>query len=553
MTPPPLSRPPLHLCALTLSKHKQPVASPDGNIFDRSLIHQLVSRTHLDPISGHTLHPHQLIPLIFSLNDHPSKTSIYRCPFLYTPLDSSKKVIVVATTGRVYSAEAIERLNLARRHMRDLVDGTPFSLSDLIVLYDPAIHFTLPSAATPTTICTTALAPPPISARRQLPTFTAVQSLPQLCHQSTLAKELRLYKSQLPSVSVSRLPSAEHRPPPMKKPRCMSPPPLTDQSPHQHNPMIPSLYHKRRAEDERKAVYKRIRKGRKGKGYVRVVTNIGHLNIELHCDKVPTTCDNFLTLAERKYYDGLIWHRVVPGYIAQTGDPTGTGDNGDSAWGGFVKDEIRTSLNHDAPGVVSMANSGRDTNRSQWFVCFQAARELDGAHTVFGKVVGGLYVLKEMENEAELSHPLTVERIEVLVNPIRQIREQLRQKRGEAARATTSALPAPLSTHFPLKPLVLPSAVPAEGPSPQSSVLTDPVPSTSASYEPAFVGRKVVTGRNSSLLVNDSPPLRDRNSFVSSSSLARIISPGLPSAKSLLSSTAAAARQPIFRSASSNR
>lgn len=204
------------------------------------------------------------------------------------------------------------------------------------------------------------------------------------------------------------------------------------------------LHQKRLAEHERKAVYKRIRKGRKGKGYVRVVTNVGHLNIELHCDKVPIACDNFLTLAERGYYDGLLWHKVVPGFIAQTGDPTGVGDAGDSAWGGFVKDEIRTSLMHDSPGIVSMANSGKDTNRSQWFVCFEAARHLDGAHTVFGKVVGGLFVLKKMETEAEMGNPLAVERVEVLVNPVRQIREQM--QRSHSIPEKPLSLEAPMTT-----------------------------------------------------------------------------------------------------------
>ncbi|KAI0567800.1 Peptidyl-prolyl cis-trans isomerase [Gracilaria domingensis] len=193
------------------------------------------------------------------------------------------------------------------------------------------------------------------------------------------------------------------------------------------------FYQRKKEEEERKMVYKKIRKGKKGKGYVRVVTNIGHLNIELHCDRVPTTCDNFLTLAERKYYDGLPWHRVVPGFIAQTGDPTGKGDGGESAWGGYIKDEIRTNLHHDAPGIVSMANSGRDTNRSQWFICFDSASHLDGTHTVFGKVVGGLYVLQKMEGEAEMGHPLTVERIEVLVNPIRQIRIQMEKLKAQSA------------------------------------------------------------------------------------------------------------------------
>lgn len=225
-----------------------------------------------------------------------------------------------------------------------------------------------------------------------------------------------------------------------KKPRVTANiPPLPSPAPDQ--PVDPQaamakFYQKKKEEQERKMVYKKIRKGKKGKGYVRVVTNIGHLNIELHCDRVPTTCDNFLTLCEKKYYDGLPWHRVVPGFIAETGDPTGTGEGGQSAWGGCIKDEIRTNLTHEAAGVVSMANTGRNTNKSRWFICFDAAPHLDGSHTVFGKVVGGLYVLQKMESEAERGHPLTVERIEVLVNPVRQARQRIEKEKAEQSQVT---------------------------------------------------------------------------------------------------------------------
>lgn len=282
-----------------------------------------------------------------------------------------------------------------------------------------------------------------------------------------------------------------------------------------------ALDKRRQMADERKTVYRRIRKGRKGKGYVRVVTNIGHLNIELHCDKVPITCDNFLQLAERKYYDGLSWHRVVPGFIAQTGDPSGYGDLEDSAWGGYVKDEIRTSLNHDAPGVVSMASSGRDKNRSQWFVCFEAARHLDGAHTVFGKVVGGLFVLKKMENEAEMGHPLTVERVEVLVNPIRQIREAM-----QGSQAPKSIVQKPLPT---VEPPATGQQLQGTGISSQTSTLTDGIVSNQSFDEER--GNTICTKRRAS-----SPILAKRRPALASS-LSQIMSPGLPSARSLLSST----------------
>lgn len=412
-------RPPLHLCALTLNPHQAPVSSPDGTIFDAANIVQLVRRTSLNPITGAPLRPDQLVPLSFSVDP---RTAAFHCPVLCTLFHPNVKVVAIATTGNVYSYTAVQRLNLHPRCMRDLLDGTPFSLPDIIVLYDPALHTwtnhfhpeTPLSLRRPSPQSVQPPAPSPVPL--PVPPTSTAPTQQQQQQQQQLSSPMQ----PIPPIPPVRalldkraLPEKSQQPrTPVKKPR------------RAELPNMPHLPRVRTPEEQRKAVYKRIRKGRKGKGYVRVVTNIGHLNIELHCDKVPMTCDNFLTLAERKYYDGLLWHRVVPGFIAQTGDPTGKGDSGDSAWGGYVKDEIRTSLVHDAPGVVSMANCGRDTNRSQWFVCFDTARHLDGAHTVFGKVVGGLFVLKKMENEAELGHPLTVERVEVLVNPIRQIREQ---------------------------------------------------------------------------------------------------------------------------------
>ena len=114
----------------------------------------------------------------------------------------------------------------------------------------------------------------------------------------------------------------------------------------------------------------------------------GEFKIELFDDDAPLTVENFVKLARSGYYDGTMFHRVLQGFMAQGGDPTGTGTGGP---GYRFKDEF-SDRKHDSPGVLSMANSGPGTNGSQFFITFVPTPHLDGAHTVFGKVVEGLDV-----------------------------------------------------------------------------------------------------------------------------------------------------------------
>jgi cyclophilin family peptidyl-prolyl cis-trans isomerase len=115
--------------------------------------------------------------------------------------------------------------------------------------------------------------------------------------------------------------------------------------------------------------------------------------VELYADQVPNTVNNFVFLAREGFYDGTMFHRVIDGFMAQAGDPTGTGMGGP---GYQFADEFVASLRHDGPGVLSMANAGANTNGSQFFLTFDATPWLDGAHTVFGKVIEGLDVLDEI-------------------------------------------------------------------------------------------------------------------------------------------------------------
>ena len=121
---------------------------------------------------------------------------------------------------------------------------------------------------------------------------------------------------------------------------------------------------------------------------IRIILHTGKGDIEatLFADKVPMTAANYLNLAKKGYYDGIAFHRVIPNFMIQGGDPTGTGSGGP---GYKFGDEFVPGLKHTKPGIFSMANAGPGTNGSQFFITHGPTDWLDGKHTVFGEVTKG--------------------------------------------------------------------------------------------------------------------------------------------------------------------
>lgn len=132
---------------------------------------------------------------------------------------------------------------------------------------------------------------------------------------------------------------------------------------------------------------------------VELITSHGDITIELYHRECPKTCRNFLELAKSGYYDGLIFHRLVADFMVQTGDPVGNGTGGESIYGATFEDEIVARLSHTRAGTLSMANSGRNSNSSQFFITFKPTPHLDGKHTVFGHVTSGMNVLEDMQTQ----------------------------------------------------------------------------------------------------------------------------------------------------------
>ena len=145
--------------------------------------------------------------------------------------------------------------------------------------------------------------------------------------------------------------------------------------------------------DSRFRMMKRLKK----KGFVRLTTTKGVIDLEVHADIVPRTATNFLGLVEAGKYDGSVFHRSIKNFMIQGGKPADKTEKEESLWGGAFSDEFDDRLSHSGPGILSMANAGAGTNKRQFFLTFKSCTHLDRKHSVFGRVVKGLDVLRAME------------------------------------------------------------------------------------------------------------------------------------------------------------
>lgn len=149
---------------------------------------------------------------------------------------------------------------------------------------------------------------------------------------------------------------------------------------------------------------------------IQFTTNKGVFVAQLFEEKAPQTTKNFIELTEKGFYDGIIFHRVIDGFMIQGGDPTGTGRGGP---GYRIKDEFGEGLAHDSEGILSMANAGPNTGGSQFFITLAPTPWLNGHHAVFGKIVKGMDVVREIGSVATNFQdrpldPVVMEKVEVL-------------------------------------------------------------------------------------------------------------------------------------------
>eukprot|EP00607_Mallomonas_marina_P004976 CAMPEP_0182439414 /NCGR_PEP_ID=MMETSP1167-20130531/86425_1 /TAXON_ID=2988 /ORGANISM="Mallomonas Sp, Strain CCMP3275" /LENGTH=578 /DNA_ID=CAMNT_0024633115 /DNA_START=102 /DNA_END=1835 /DNA_ORIENTATION=- len=449
---------PFDHCALSLAPFHTPACTPEGVIFDIENLIPYVLKYKKNPVTGDEISTKQIIRLNISKNNNNE----WHCPVTFKIFNDNSHVVAIKTTGNVYSYEAVNELNIKAKNYTDLISGEKFSKSDIITLQDPTntdlialrdinnfkhlVEVREDAAAERAAVSTVRHNPTTAGIMKQIEEKKRADEAAGISKKplSTL-----LQKTEEDCSDVAELlalqPLTEDVTPGSVQSEQRASASLTSTS-----ETVCTSHHMRRAraEEVREARYRKMRQVGK-KGYVQLQTSLGNLNVELHCDWAPRTCWNFITLCKRGYYDNTCFHRLVKDFMVQGGDPTGTGTGGESALGPgkLVRDEFDSRLKHDSRGILSMANSGQNTNKSQFFITFKGARHLDLVHSIFGRVVGGGATLDRIEaTETEEGEKPVVEirllRTEVFVNPVEEaeallsaaIQEsvQRRQQREEA-------------------------------------------------------------------------------------------------------------------------
>ncbi|KAI6242750.1 RING-type E3 ubiquitin transferase [Aphelenchoides fujianensis] len=375
---------PFSHCSLTFVPFKEPVCSPEGVIFDKKAITKYVQKHGINPVNGKKLTLDQLIDLKFSKDGDGN----FQCPVTYRTFTPSSLIVVIRNTGNVYSMEAVEELNLKRRHMKDLLNDVPFQRKDIITLQDPndLEKFNMEKFY-----------------HVQFDTRTLEEIADekrQMAHPSYVLNKVTgeakqaLSKLNAKYVDTDKKKEEEHLVPDRVNAAHYSQGKMA--AGLTSTVMEPITFNNAAILDEDTVKYGRVTKN----GYVRMITNHGPINLELFCKVAPRACENFIVHCQNRI---------------QGGDPTGTGKNGESIWKKNFKDEISTTLKHDARG------------------------HLDGKHTIFGKMVGGGDTLSAIEkvptNEKtdEPLEPVIFMSAEVFVNPFEEAEEAIAKERAELA------------------------------------------------------------------------------------------------------------------------
>ncbi|EGG01056.1 uncharacterized protein MELLADRAFT_53693 [Melampsora larici-populina 98AG31] len=387
---------PFDCCAISFRPFEMPVCTPDGTTCDLLNIIPYIRKYSRDPVTGSPLTAKQLTKLNFFKNTEDN----YYDPVTFKVFTEHTPIVAIKTSGNVFSKESIDRLNIKPGHWHDLVTDEKFTRADLITLQDP--HNV---------------------EKKDLSRFDHLQKNFKVTDEA-------IRKDPLSGMNVSAIGGTIGAAPTPYNASVAS----TGRSAASFTSTSLTPVTKTEVEmiDEEDFMFQNI----KDKGYLKISTNLGDLNIELYCDRAPRTCYNFFMLAHKNYYDNTVFHRLIPGFMIQGGDPTGTGKGGESYWGKPFGDEfhLRNAHKHTARGTLSMANHGKDTNGSQFFITFRDTPHLNGKHTVFGRVVGGENVLAKLEacpiDQAtdKPRQPLTIRSVLIFDDPFEKYKDRLSKR-----------------------------------------------------------------------------------------------------------------------------
>ncbi|KAI1180344.1 hypothetical protein F4777DRAFT_311848 [Nemania sp. FL0916] len=459
----PFRRLPFNFCAASLQPFKNPVCTPDGTIFDAEVIAKWLDKQKTNPVDGKPLAARDLIKLNFSRNaDADGKAADGTAsdgkgdlidPVTFKVFTDNTHIVAIrhGTYANVFAYDTIERMNIKAKMWRDLIDDEEFGRADIITLQDPQN-----------------------AAGRDLSQFKYIKdgedalltkeqeeerkegnvnigALGRVGGKVLRAKEA-VEKARREreagrdvnrsSMAVAKTGAGSAAKPSMirdKKAAYNAAVYTTGRAAASFTStgLTPETSGERAVLTDEEYMLKPKRV--KIPGYARIETNLGELNVELYTEFAPRAVWNFTRLAQKGYYKGVAFHRNIKNFMIQGGDPSGTGRGGSSIWGKNFQDEFEGPHTHDSRGLLSMANKGKNTNSSQFFITYRPVKHLDRKHTIFGKVVGGMDVLSKMEAvETDGSdRPLNkifMKEIVVYLDPFEEFQKQ-KAERDKAAEA----------------------------------------------------------------------------------------------------------------------
>eukprot|EP00039_Didymoeca_costata_P009638 m.127945 g.127945 ORF g.127945 m.127945 type:complete len:515 (-) comp14554_c0_seq7:653-2197(-) len=427
---------PFDCCSISFQPVEHPVCTRAGAVFELLNVIPFLKKYGVDPTTGEHLDHKQLIRLHF----HKNTDGKYHCPVTFKVFNENTHIVAVATTGNVYAMEAIQMLNIKAKNWKDLLTDTPFVRKDIIQIQDPTdlkkfnlTQFHHMKKGLKMENANTAGVSQLRDANKE--TSTAMDNLKKT-EKAWMEDHKKAGFSQ-PKKKIAAPKDKDHAANWSTGEVSSS---FTSTHMDRHTVNAPASI------DNDTVRYSKI----KSKGYVRIVTNYGPLNFELHCDWVPKTCENFLKHCESGYYKKTIFHRCIRNFMIQGGDPTGSGKGGESAFEGgkAFEDEFQVHLTHSGRGVLSMANSGKNTNKSQFFITFRSCNHLDKKHTVFGQLRGGEQTLLALERTEtdDSDRPLKTLKIldtEVFKNPFQELQDKAEATAIEEIEKETAEKEAP--------------------------------------------------------------------------------------------------------------
>lgn len=298
------------------------VITKEGFLFEKKNIYKYLKEYHVNPCTGKKMTIKDLYPVHFYKN----ADNEYHCPVTYKVFTQNSKIAVIRTSGNVYLYDCIKELNIDQNCWEDLISGEPFTKDDIIILQDPSkpdhrqvsefFHIRQEDQQKKKKNTSVTLNP---SMQRLIDEVLCFISAFRTRRSEQNQRRKRKKRCRRSPNSRRRV-RAPCKPPTRTPPR--SPPP---RSPFPRFPFLPQMDQKYDFASDEEIARRRydLVRGLKKKGYVQLVTSLGTLNLEIHCDLVPRTAENFLGLCAAGKYDATPFHRLIPRFMVQGGDPTG--------------------------------------------------------------------------------------------------------------------------------------------------------------------------------------------------------------------------------------